>query len=104
MNIVSQITHCGPVIPYGDLIWINIASGNGVLSDGTKPLPEAMLTNHQWGLTAWEFENDWMKIIAAYPRGQWVKHTILLDVDSNAMLHTEGDKGLMGFYLGHKTS
>ena len=28
-------------------IWVNIGSGNGLLPDGTKPLPEPMLT-HQW--------------------------------------------------------
>ena len=25
-------------------IWANIGSGNGLLADGTKPLPEPMLT------------------------------------------------------------
>ena len=30
-------------------IWINIGSGNGLLPDGTKPLPEPMLTYHQRG-------------------------------------------------------
>ena len=29
-------------------IWINIGSANGLLPDGTKPLPEPMLTDHQW--------------------------------------------------------
>ena len=29
-------------------IWVNIGSGNGVLPDGTKPLPEPMLTDLQW--------------------------------------------------------
>ena len=29
-------------------IWVNIGSGNGLLLDGTKPLPEPMLTDHQW--------------------------------------------------------
>ena len=28
-------------------IWVNIGSGNGLLPDGTKPLPETMLTYHQ---------------------------------------------------------
>ena len=28
-------------------IQVNIGSGNGLLPDGTKPLPEPMLTNHQ---------------------------------------------------------
>ena len=27
-------------------IWVNISSGNGLLPDGTKPLPEPMLTFH----------------------------------------------------------
>ena len=28
-------------------IWVNIGSGNGLLPDGTKPLPEPMLTGGQ---------------------------------------------------------
>ena len=42
-------------------IWVNIGPGNGLLPDGTKPLPEPILTNYQCGLTA------------GFPRGQWVK-------------------------------
>ena len=30
----------------------NISSGNGLLSGSTKPLPESILTYHQWGLVA----------------------------------------------------
>ena len=33
-------------------IWVNIGSGKGLLPDGTKPLPEAMLTYHQWSFRA----------------------------------------------------
>ena len=29
-------------------IWVNIGLGNGLLPYGTKPLPEPMLTDHQW--------------------------------------------------------
>ena len=29
-------------------IWVNIGSGNGLLPDGTKPLPEPVLTCHLW--------------------------------------------------------
>ena len=29
-------------------IWVNLGPGNGLLPDGTKPLPEPMLTDHQW--------------------------------------------------------
>ena len=33
-------------------IWVNTGSGNGLLPDGTKPLPEPMLTNDQSGIVA----------------------------------------------------
>ena len=33
-------------------IYVNIGSGNGLLPDGTKPLPESMLTNGQWSVVA----------------------------------------------------
>ena len=33
-------------------IWVNSGSGNGLLPDGTKPLPEPMLTYHQWDSVA----------------------------------------------------
>ena len=39
---------CGLVTPYGDRDLVNIGSGYGLLPDGTKPLPEPMLTDHQW--------------------------------------------------------
>ena len=42
----GYLTHCGLVTPYGDIIWVNIGSGNGLLPEGTKPLPEPMLTYH----------------------------------------------------------
>ena len=31
--------------------WVNIGSGNGLLPDGTKPLPEPILTYHQRALS-----------------------------------------------------
>ena len=31
----------------GKEIWVNIGSGNGLLPDGTKPVPEPMLIYHQ---------------------------------------------------------
>ena len=30
-------------------VWVNIDSGNGLLPDDTKPLPEQMLTFHKRG-------------------------------------------------------
>ena len=32
----------GYMLPYGYMIWFNIGSGNGLLSNGIKPLPEPM--------------------------------------------------------------
>ena len=57
-------------------IWVNISSGNGLLPDGNKPIPEPKFINHQQGPVAstrgnfienahdtyiylcYEFEND----------------------------------------------
>ena len=44
----TKLTHCDLVTPYGDMnLGQHIGSGNGLLPDGTKPLPEPMLTYHQ---------------------------------------------------------
>ena len=45
-------------------IWVNIGSGNGLLPDGTKPLPESMLTYHQWVpvvFIQWELHRKYSK-------------------------------------------
>ena len=36
------LTHCCLVTAYGDIDWLNIGSGNGLLLDSTKTLPEPM--------------------------------------------------------------
>ena len=41
------LTHSGLVTPYATKLWAYIGSGNGLLPDGTKPLPEPMLIDHQ---------------------------------------------------------
>ena len=41
------LTHHGPVVPHDVIELVNIGSDIGLLPDGTKPLPETMLTNHQ---------------------------------------------------------
>ena len=47
--------------------WVNIGSGNGLLPDGTKPLPEPMLTYHQYGPVAfigWHYhEKIWYQSV-----------------------------------------
>ena len=64
--MVSLLTHICITLPQwvkiialwpGDAICfivelVNIGSDNGLLPDGTKPLPEPIMTNHQWGLVA----------------------------------------------------
>ena len=41
---VLNLAHCGLV---NIELQVNIGSGNGLLPDDTKPLPEPMLTYHQ---------------------------------------------------------
>ena len=42
-------------------IWVNIGSGNGLLPDGTKPLPDPVLIDHQWSLAAFTWPQFHMK-------------------------------------------
>ena len=44
--------------------WVNIASGNGFLPDGTKPLSEPRMTNHKWGLHLRTISQKTVKISA----------------------------------------
>ena len=44
-------------------IWVNIGSGNGLLPDGTKPLPEPVLTYHQSGPVAFTWGQFHMKLL-----------------------------------------
>ena len=48
----GALTHYGQVTPYGVIELVNIGSGNGLVLSSTKPLPEPMMTYHQWGLVA----------------------------------------------------
>ena len=40
---------------------VNIGSGNGLLAESTKSLPEPTLTNHKWGLLAFTWEKFHIK-------------------------------------------
>ena len=74
-------------------IWVNIGSGNGLLPDGTKPLPEPILTDHQWSPVTFilgqyhkrclnhqslKSENCMSKILFKFPSGQWVNYLEML--------------------------
>ena len=44
-------------------ILVNIGSGNGFVPDGTKPLPEPMLTDYQWSPVIFilrQFQKKWL--------------------------------------------
>ena len=72
------------------LILVNTGWGNGLLADGTNPLPEPMLTSHSqvlWhshesNFTARaqapnrynEFKNYIFKITVTSPQGQWINY------------------------------
>ena len=51
-------------------IWVNIRSGNGLLPDGTKLLPEPMLAYD--GIDIRPVSQKVFEITTIYPRGQWV--------------------------------
>ena len=46
---LKDLTHWSLGMPYGDRDLGQLGSGNGLLPDGTKPLPEPMLTYYQQG-------------------------------------------------------
>ena len=46
--IKKSLTHCVLAMPCSNIDLGNIGLGNGLLPDTTKPLPELMLTYHQW--------------------------------------------------------
>ena len=74
-------THCGLVMPYGDRVLCQLGSGNGLLPDGTKPLPEPMLTHYQWDSVTYRHQplnltSTVCKIPMKSPRGQWVSWDI----------------------------
>ena len=57
-------------------VWVNIGSGNGLLPDGTKPLPEPMLTYHQLGRVAftwWQYSLE-MLTVSLTKRGLKITH------------------------------
>ena len=52
------------------MILDNIGSGNGLLPDGTKPLPDIVDLSSEGFCGIYEFEKDILKIIFKSPRGQ----------------------------------
>ena len=115
------LTHCGHVETIWRHISLNIGSGNGLLPDGTKPLPEPMLTNHQFSLVActlglfqgntqdmypWcEFQNNsFWDITATSPRGQRVKDTSGLGSHGAWLLEKHRSYLLFSKVINHMSS
>ena len=86
-------------------ILVNIGSVNGLLPDGTKPLPEPMLTYHHWDTVTFIwcqflkrtpainhlnlFENYLYKIAFKSPRGRWVTITCWESIGLETGIHWE---------------
>ena len=47
-NAITPITHWPSYATGQQKFCVNIGSGNGLLPDSTKPLPQPMLSDHQW--------------------------------------------------------
>ena len=82
-------------------ICVNISSRNGLLPDVTKPLPEPLLFNHQWGTLAftwWQFHREcgryqgpiwiWKWIIQNYSRCLWTNVMLIWEYHINLHWHT----------------
>ena len=53
------LTHCGPVTPY---IWVNIGSGNGLLSDGITLTSVDFSLVRFWGIHLQAISQEILKI------------------------------------------
>ena len=54
--LAMTVTHCDLWIPYGDIELVIICAGNGLFSDGIKPLPETMFISNQLILLAFTWK------------------------------------------------
>ena len=67
---------------------VNIGSGNGLLPDGTKPLPKPMLTDHQWDLVTSSFgaiSQDILKISVLNMSSKIINSRMLLHSGANEL-------------------
>ena len=60
-----------PLWPKNTKIWVSNNSGKGLMPAGINPLPQPMLTYHQFFNI---FQCDTLKITAIFPKNQWVNH------------------------------
>ena len=66
VSIRAEQAHCG-LVTY---IWVNTGSDTGMLPDGTKPLPEPMLTHQSYSMAfTCVFRDHTFKIVDTSSRG-----------------------------------
>ena len=83
MNITGKVSNLGLMTP---LILVNIGSGNGLLLDNAKTIPESVLIHHKWGFVAltkftWiaqdlkkmSLKKKIFEITSTSPKVQWIK-------------------------------
>ena len=58
------LTHCSLVMPNASYNFVNICLGNDLVPYGTKPLPEQILSYHQWSLLAFTREQFQWKCVS----------------------------------------
>ena len=69
-------------------IWVNIGSSNSLLPDGTKPLPEPMLTKHQWGPATYKKNRTLLDNQV---------NTVAADAQASCQVFNIQDKGTLAF-------
>ena len=85
--------------PYGDKIWVKIGSGSGLLPDGTKPLPEPMLTYRKWGPVT----NIWRQFHKRYIPQSWMIEVSLKITNPKFHSNPPGANELKGVTDTHRT-
>ena len=68
-------------------ILVNIDSGNGLLPDGTKPLPEPMLTYQQRCSVTFKWEEFHMKVLSIW----FLKYVRKLHSETTSKLHGDNE-------------
>ena len=88
-----NLTHFGLVVTYGNIYWSQHWLRQWLFADGTKPLPELMLTYHQY-----DFVGPQDQFRAEHPRYQFVKWVLNMYLLNYIHIY----KGPMSCMEGHK--
>ena len=80
-------------------ICVNIGSGHGLLPDGTKPLPEPMLTYHHWDSLTISLEVLKISICKMNLKNKFVKSFPYLSGANELMIMDSNDQALLVLYF-----